>query len=104
MTHEILLTFFQKFLNQDTDTIAKITHFKDDLFIDPETGALVFSLNSLYKLLFYPQILSFSEFKKALYQGSFNQGLQALGGLVRVYQTNGKIADSLYQVNTLDIL
>jgi hypothetical protein len=101
MTHETLLTFFQKFLNQDTETIVKITHFKEDLFIDRETGALVFSLNSLYELLFDPQILPFSEFKKTLYQGQFNQALQALGGEVSVYQSYGKIADNLYQVKML---
>jgi len=101
MTHEVLLSFFQKFLNQDAVMIDKIAHFKEDLYIDQNAGAVVFSLPALYELLFDPQILSFSEFKQTLYQGQFNQALQAFDGMVSVYQSNGKIVDNLYQVKTL---
>jgi len=101
MTHEVLLIFFQKFLNKESDVIERIAHFKGRLFVDQETGALVFSLFALHELLFDQQVLSFSEFKKALYQGMFNQALKANGGVVSVYQSNGKIADNLYQVKTL---
>jgi hypothetical protein len=52
-------------------------------------------------LLFHPQVLSFSEFKKNLYQGQFNQALQAFGGVVSVYQSHGKIVTNLYQVKAL---
>ncbi|MFT6265227.1 MAG: hypothetical protein ACJAWS_001375 [Oleiphilaceae bacterium] len=101
MTHETLLAFFHKVLNQDAATIEKIAHFKGDLFIDQERESLIFSLPSLHALLFDKQGLSFPEFKKALYQGKFNQALKTIGGVVSVYQSNGKITDSLYQLNLL---
>ena len=102
MTHEILLTFFQQFIDQEAGTIERIGRIKDDLFVDQKTGALVFSLASLHKLLFDQQKLSFSEFKQTLYQGHFNQSLQAFGGAVSVYQSHGKIDDNLYQLKVLD--
>lgn len=101
MTHEILLTFFQKILKQDAKTIEAIAQSKEQVFIDQETGVLVFSLLSLYELVFDKQILSFTEFKKNVYQGSFNQSLQALGGVVSVYQSYGKVDDNLYQFSAL---
>jgi len=101
MTHEILLTFFHQFIDQEAGTIERIGRVKEDLFVDEKTGALVFSLSSLHQLLFDPQKLSFSEFKQTLYQGTFNQSLQAFGGVVSVYQSYGNIDDNLYQLNAL---
>jgi len=103
MTHETLLTFFQQFIDQEAGVIERIGRVKGDLFVDQKTGALVFSLSSLYELLFDQQKLSFSQFKQTLYQGTFNQSLQAYGGVVSVYQSYGKIDDNLYQLNGLVI-
>ena len=96
-----MLTFFQQFIDQEAKAIERIGRVKEGLFIDQKTGALVFSLSSLHELLFDQQKLSLSEFKQTLYQGTFNQSLQAFGGVVSVYQSHGKIDDNLYQLNAL---
>ena len=70
-------------------------------FFDQKTGALVFSLLSLYELLIELQSVSFSEFKKSLYQGSFNQTLGEMGGVVSIYHSTGKIDGNLYQFNAI---
>lgn len=100
-THQVLLTFFQEFLTQELLVIERIRHVNEELFVDAETGALVFSLDSVYKLLFDEQKISFFEFKRTLYQGDFNTSLKALGGEVSVYQSEGKIDDNLYQLNVM---
>ena len=101
MVHEVLCNFFLQFLNQEKVTMNSVASFNERLFVEQETGALVFSLPALHDLLFAPQTLSYSVFIKTLYQGQFNQALQASGGVVSVYQSNGKVDDNLYQLNAL---
>ena len=101
MTHQVLLDFFQQVLNHDAGVIAQIENSKERVFFDQKTGALVFSLLSLYELLIEPQSVSFSEFKKSLYQGNFNQTLGEMGGVVSIYHSTGKIDGNLYQFNAI---
>ena len=101
MTHHVVQTFFQQFLNRDAGVMARVDRIKEDLFVDEGTGVLVFSLSSLYECLCDQLDMSFIEFKLDLYKGEFNQSLIECGGQVSIYQSNGKIDANLYQLKSL---
>ena len=102
MMQQILLAFFQQFLNGQIETLERIRNFNGDIFVDQATGSLVFSLIALHEFLADQHVLSFSEFKRMLYKGEFNRTLRGFGGKVTIYRSNGKIDDNLYQLTSLN--
>ncbi len=102
MKQQVVLDFFHEFLNGQNETLERVQNFNGDLFIEPVTGDLIFSLMALHEFLASQHLLPFSEFKRMLYQGEFNKTLRGAGGKVVIYRSNGKVDDNLYQLVALN--
>ena len=96
--HQVLTAFFEQVNHGELSVIDRVDSFAGDVFFELKSAHLVFSLSGLHQLLFDESIVSYSEFKRSLYQGQFNASLAGLGLRVDVYRASGKVATSLYQL------
>lgn len=95
----VLLKALQALIDKDPQALSLLASADAPSSVDGDV--VVFSLLALFELVkaHFPQ--GFATFQTELYQSNINEQLSTQGWVVDVYQSTGKVHDSLYQLRPL---
>jgi len=99
--HFVLLSLFQRVLAKDKTQLEIIDSFDGEVFIDPTSACLVFSLIGLHQFISPVCDLTYVKFKQSLYKGVINSELNDLGACIEIFKSTGKVQTNLYQLQLI---
>ncbi|NRB38441.1 MAG: hypothetical protein HRU20_08220 [Pseudomonadales bacterium] len=91
-----ILTFFKNIIAEDAMCLAAVDQAGADMFM--QEGSLIFSIAALHQLLIDTSVMSYGQFRKALYASTLNADLLHYGYSISVFSSAGHVDQSYYQL------